>query len=73
MTQQPTPPPADADHDDWAPCQGHPPCASAGPVGCSDHWPPPTADDPPGDHSACVAEVSGPPMTRLARTAGRTP
>jgi hypothetical protein len=45
------------DPDDWAPCQGHPPYATAGFVGCSDHWPPPT-DDPPGDHSARPAEAS---------------
>ncbi len=37
--------------DDWAPCQGHPPCATAGLVGCSDHW-------PPHDHSAEPAEAS---------------
>lgn len=47
---------ADLD-DDWAPCQGHPSYASAGFVGCSDHWPPP-ADEPPGDHSARLAEAS---------------
>ena len=47
---------ADPD-DDWAPCEGHPPYATAGFVGCSDHWPPP-ADDPPNDHSARLAEAS---------------
>lgn len=46
------------DPDDWAPCQGHPPCATAGFVGCSDHWPPPPDDDPPGGHSARLAEAS---------------
>jgi hypothetical protein len=45
------------DPDDWAPCPGHPPWATAGFVGCSDHWSPPT-DDPPGDDSAHQAEVS---------------
>jgi hypothetical protein len=47
---------ADPD-DDWAPCQGHPPYATAGFVGCGDHWPPP-ADEPTGDHSARLAEAS---------------
>ncbi len=47
-----------ADPDDaWGPYPGHPPWASAGFVGCSDHWPPPAAD-PPGDHSARLAEAS---------------
>jgi hypothetical protein len=44
------------DPNDWAPCQGHPSQATAGFVGCSDHWPPP-ADEPPGDHSARLAEA----------------
>ena len=47
-----------ADLDDaWAPGQGHPPYASAGFVGCSDHWSP-SAAEPPGDHSARLAEAS---------------
>jgi hypothetical protein len=58
MTEQPTPPPADADPDDWAPCQGHPPQATVGFVGCSDHWPLPATDDPPGDDTARLAEAS---------------
>ena len=48
---------ASNDPDDWAPCQGHPPQASAGFVGCSDHWPPPDSD-PPDDHGAPQAEAS---------------
>jgi hypothetical protein len=46
------------DPDDWAPCQGHSQQATAGFVGCSDHWPPPTDDNPPGDHTARLAEAS---------------
>jgi hypothetical protein len=46
-----------ADPDDaWGPCPGHPPWASAGFVGCSDHWPPP-GDDLFDDCSARLAEA----------------
>jgi hypothetical protein len=46
-----------ADPDDWGPCGGHPPRASAGFVGCSPTWPPP-ADDEPRYDSARLAEES---------------
>jgi len=59
------------DPDDWAPCPGHPPWATAGFVGCSDHWPPPT-DDPPGDHSARLAEASATPGPLDAAAAAPT-
>jgi hypothetical protein len=42
---------------DWGPCGGHPPRASAGFVGCSPTWPPP-ADDEPRHDSARLAEES---------------
>jgi hypothetical protein len=42
---RPSTTPASPDPDDWAPCQGHPPWATAGPVGCSDDWPPPNDGD----------------------------
>jgi hypothetical protein len=62
--------------DDWASCPGHPPQATAGFVGCSDRWPPPADDDPPGDHSARLAEASaahGPPDTAVAAALERVP
>jgi len=60
VSEQPTvaqAPSPRADPDGWAPCAGHPPQATAGPAGCSDHWPPPD-DTPPGDASARLAEAS---------------
>jgi hypothetical protein len=47
-----------ADPDDWDPCGGHPPRASAGFVGCSPTWPPPSEEGEPRCDSARLAEES---------------